>query len=111
MVGGFFMRSLSVAVPILLGAGVGAAAIVTLPYPLYASLTDERRAGQHTGMFVVSLGLGRLAAPMIVGAAIDVSRRWLPETKGYPAMWLVAALFAAAGLLVLRSVDDPGDRA
>lgn len=107
MIGGFFMRSLLVAIPILLGAGVGAAAIITLPYPLYTSLTDERRAGQHTGVFVVSLGLGRLASPMIVGAAIDFARRWLPDTEGYPAMWLVAAALAAAGLFTLRKVDDP----
>lgn len=106
MVAGFFMRSLVVAVPILIAAGIGAAAIIALPYPIYAGLIDEKRAGEHTGVFVVSLGIGRLLSPMVVGGAIDLGRRFMPETEGYPVMWLVAALFAAAGWWVLRTVED-----
>lgn len=108
MVGGFFMRDLRVAIPILLLAGIGASGIVALPYPIYASLTDEERAGEHTGIFVVSVSVGRLLAPMLVGATIDFARPLMPGTEGYPAMWLVAAVLAASGWAVLRKVE-PGD--
>jgi MFS family permease len=104
MAAGFFMRNIIVGIPILLAAGVGAAAIIALPYPIYASLTDAKRAGEHTGVFVVSLSAGRLLAPMIVGAVIDFARPFMRETEGYPAMWLVAALMAGGGWLMLRKV-------
>lgn len=106
MVGGFFMRNMLVAVPILLAAGIGSAALIALPYPLYTSLTDEQRAGEHTGVFVVTLGMGRLLAPMLVGAAIDAGRRVMPDTEGYPVMWLVAAVLTALGTWLLRKVPE-----
>ena len=103
---GFFMRDLWVASALLLVAGVGASTIIALPYPLYASLTSDRHAGENTGVFVVSVGLGRLFSPLLVGAAIDFGERFMPELEGYPFMWLVAAALALLGLLALRGVHE-----
>lgn len=104
MAAGFFTRELVLVAPILLLAGFGASAIIALPYPIYAGLTSEARAGEHTGVFVISVSVGRLLSPMLVGAAIDMARPFLPETRGYPAMWLVAAVLAAGGWFMLRRV-------
>jgi hypothetical protein len=41
---------------------------------------------------------------MIVGASIDIGRRFMPGTEGYPAMRLVAAALAGAGWAVLQTV-------
>jgi MFS family permease len=102
MVIGIFMRNVPVALTGLVVGGFGMAAIVTLGYPLFANLMGEESAGQFTGLFVVSVGLGRIVAPMIIGAAVDLGRPGFPEVKGYPMMWVVATAFMLLTLLTLR---------
>jgi hypothetical protein len=106
MLAGFFARDVPLAVGVMIFASAGAATMMTLPYPAFASVmgggAGERTAGEYTGLFVVGIGLGRILSPMLVGAAVDWGARWLPAQKGYPFMWLVAGGLASLGWLALR---------
>lgn len=101
MAAGFFVRDPWSAVALLLVAGFGAAAVVALPYPLYAELIGDETAGRYTGLFVVTLGFGRVLTPLGIGAMIDLGGRWMPETQGYPLMWPTAGVLALAGAVAL----------
>lgn len=97
-----FVRGLPL-VDIVLGvAGLGAAGAVTIGYPYFAGLVGEERQGEYTGLWVFSVGLGRIVAPMLVGLAIDIGARLMPETQGYPMMWAAASVLAAGGWLCVR---------
>jgi MFS family permease len=100
--GGFFVRELGPALLMLGVAGIGAATLVALPYPLYTRMIDERNAGRYTGLYVLSLGAARLVTPPLIGAAIDLGARIDPVHSGYPFLWPVAgslALLSAWALL------------
>jgi len=101
MLGGVFVRTLPGAVALMLVAGVGAAALIALPYPLFTSLIGEQAVGRYTGLYVVSISLGRIVAPMAVGAAIDMGAHVYPQLKGYPFMWPMAGLLTVAGAAAL----------
>jgi MFS family permease len=102
MLPGFFVRDLLWLMVLLVPAGLGAAALVSLPYPVFASLSDDDDVGRSTGTFYMSVGVARMLAPLAVGAAIDIAARWLPETEGYPVMWPLAGLMVLAGAGVLH---------
>ncbi len=111
LTGGFFVRAIGPAIGLLLVAGVGAASIVSLPYPVFAGLMDEDTAGQATGIWVLSVGVGRILSPMLVGVAVDLGARALPDLKGYPFMWLMAGFLALLGwmsLLLARRAMNGG---
>lgn len=99
---GFLARSIPVALAVATAAGAAAAAVMALPYPLYAAMVGDRATGENTGLYVVSVTAGRVGAPLLVGAAVDVAARWMPRTNGYPAMWLLSAALAAGGWLCVR---------
>lgn len=99
---GVFVRDLWTAIPLLTVAGIGAAAIMTLPFPVYAGLVGERSMGRRTGMYVVSLGAGRMIAPMVIGAGIDRGAHWFPGEAGYPLIWPVAGVLMLAGAFALK---------
>jgi MFS family permease len=99
---GLLVRNVFTASIILLAAGIGAAGLITLPYPYFAELVGDDNTGQYTGIFVLSVGLGRIFAPMLIGGAIDLGRAFMPAERGYPFMWIVAALFSAAGWFAIR---------
>ena len=85
-----------------LGAGgLGAAAILTIGYPYFAQLVGEVQQGGYTGLWVFSVGFGRIVAPMLVGVAIDLGNRVMPRVRGYPMMWAAAGLMGIAGWLAL----------
>ncbi|HEX6694773.1 MAG TPA: hypothetical protein VF035_08770, partial [Longimicrobiales bacterium] len=102
MVIGIFMRNVPVALISLVIGGFGMAALVTLGYPLFANLMGEESAGQYTGLFVVSVGLGRVVAPVVIGAAVHLAQPLFPTTQGYPMMWVVATAFMLLTLFTLR---------
>jgi len=102
MLAGVVVRDVPGAVALLLASGVGAATLVALPYPLFAGIAGERSIGRYTGLYVLTLGLGRIMAPLIVGAGIDLGARLYPATHGYPLMWPVAGSLALAGSAMLR---------
>lgn len=99
---GVLVRGLPGALLLLLASGLGAAALIALPYPLFAALVGAGAIGRYTGLYIISLGLARVAAPVLVGAAIDLGRPLFPALDGYPLMWPIAGLMALAGVLVLR---------
>ena len=98
---GYFVRAPIPALVITVLAGAGAGALMTLPYALFAQHMGTQSTGEYSGFFVASVSAGRLAAPMFVGAAVDLGARVLPEQKGYPFMWPMAAALALAGSLAL----------
>jgi maltose/moltooligosaccharide transporter len=102
MLPGLFVRDLVWLIVLLVPAGLGAAALVALPYPVFAGLTDDSDVGRSTGTFYMSVGLARMIAPLIVGAAIDRAASWLPDFQGYPVMWPVAGTMVLLGAVMLR---------
>ena len=98
---GFWVRTVEGAVALLLFAGLGAATLISLAYPLFASLIGERGVGRDTGLYIVTMGFGRIVAPVVIGAAIDIGRSSMPETRGYPYMWPIAGTLTLLGLLAL----------
>lgn len=102
---GVFIRDVPSAIGVLVVAGLAAAAFIALPFPIFASLAGEEAAGRQTALYIVSLGFARIAAPILVGGAIDVGAHWLPEFRGYPFMWPVAGLLTLLSVpALLRSV-------
>lgn len=110
MMAGFFVRGLWGAVGLLVVSGLGAATLIALPYPLFASLIDEEGVGRDTGLYILTLGFGRIIAPLTVGLAVDLAVPLFPELRGYPAMWPIAGLFAILGVLALRRSMRYADR-
>lgn len=101
MVAGFFVRDVPGAVALLLFAGLGAGTLLTLPYPLYARLLQQKGVGRDTGLYIVTMGIGRIVAPVLIGIAIDLARSTMPETRGYPVMWPIAGVLTLLGILAL----------
>lgn len=97
MLPGYFIRDLPALIVLLVPAGIGAAALVSLPYPVFEEMAGEEDVGRSTGAFFASVGIARLTAPLLVGAAIDLAQGWLPAEEGYPIMWPIT------GALVLLS--------
>jgi len=109
---GFFVRDVPSAMLLLLFAGLGGAALISLAYPLFASLIDERGVGQDTGLFIMTAGVVRIVAPIAIGVAIDVGRVATPELGGYPLMWPIAGGFTLLGVVALLKAmkHAPGER-
>jgi MFS family permease len=101
MLPGFFIRDIWLLIVLLIPAGLGAAALVSLPYAVYEEIVEDDDVGRSTGTFFASVGLARLFAPLLIGAAIDAGALLLPEQQGYPFMWPVAGVFVLLGALLL----------
>lgn len=101
MLAGIFVRDVPGAVVLLLFSGLGAATLIALPYPLFARLMGEGGVGRDTGLYIVTMGFGRIVAPVLIGAAIDIARSSMPETRGYPIMWPIAGGLTLLGILAL----------
>lgn len=101
MFAGVFMRTEAFALVLLIVAGFGMAAIVALGYPLFASVVGDENPAANTGVFVMSVGIGRIVAPILVGAAIDMGRPIFPAERGYPMMWLLAGILMLGGSIAL----------
>lgn len=99
---GVLVRDVPGAALLLLAAGVGAAALIALPYPIFASLLGNRAVGRFTGLYILSMGLARVVAPVLVGAAIDFGAVFFPALEGYPLMWPIAGVMAATSVIALR---------
>jgi predicted MFS family arabinose efflux permease len=108
MIPGVFVRDLLPLILLLIPAGFGAAALVSLPYPVFEELVGEEDIGRSTGAFYASIGIARVLAPLLVGAAIDGAALVLPEQEGYPVMWPVAGALVLAGAAVFRTIRGDG---
>lgn len=102
MLPGVFVRSVPAAVAFLVPAGLGAASLMTLPYPIFAGLVQDLPVGRSTGVFNVFTGSARLGAPLLMGGAIDAGAVLFPEYDGYPVMWPVAGVVVLLGALAVR---------
>jgi MFS family permease len=103
MLPGFFVRDLTALIVLLIPAGFGAAALVALPYPVFEEIMGDDDVGRSTGVFFASVGVARIIAPLVVGAAIDLARVWLPEDREFAAMWPVAGVLILAGAVMLQA--------
>jgi maltose/moltooligosaccharide transporter len=101
MMPGLFIRDLLPLIIILIPAGFGAAALISLPYAVFEGMVGDEDVGRSTGAFYMSVGMARVIAPLAVGAAIDLARGAMPDTEGYPAMWPVAGALILAGAFAL----------
>lgn len=111
MLGGYFVRDVPSAIVLMLFAGLGAATLISLPYPLYASLIGEKEVGGDTGLYIVTMGFGRIVAPVMIGVAIDLARPAMPDLGGFPVMWPLAGGLTLLGLLALsRALMHAGRR-
>jgi MFS family permease len=102
MLPGLFVRDLLALTLLLVPAGLGAAALVSLPYAVFESAAGQEDVGRSTGTFYMSVGIARLVGPLLIGAVIDLAAAWLPEQQGYPAMWPVAGALILLGALTLH---------
>jgi MFS family permease len=109
MMPGLFVRDLVYLIILLIPAGLGAAALVSLPYAVFEGMVGDTNVGRSTGAFYMSVGVARIIAPLAVGAAIDIAHRWMPETEGYPAMWPVAGSLILIGALALHLARRAAD--
>jgi hypothetical protein len=57
----------------------------------------------------MSVGVARITAPLLVGAAIDLAATWMPEQQGYPIMWPMAGTLILLGALVLQLTRRSGN--
>lgn len=99
---GVFIRTVPMAVGLLLPAGLGAAALISLPYPVFAELAPEEAVGRYTGVYGISVGVARLLSPLIIGAAIDFGGGIFPDHDGYPVMWVASGTLAMLGAWALH---------
>jgi MFS family permease len=110
MMPGLVVRDLWALIIILVPAGLGAAALISLPYAVFEGmLKDNGDVGRSTGAFYMSVGVARLGAPLLIGAAIDMARTWMPETEGYPVMWPVAGALILLGAIALHLARRASD--
>ncbi len=54
--------------------GLGGSIVLTLPYAILIRLMPKEHIGQFTGMFSMTRGFANIIAPIIAGAAIDISQ-------------------------------------
>jgi len=98
----YFPRQPSGIVGLLAFAGLAAAAFLALPFPLYARLAGDEAPGRQTALYIVSIGIARMVAPVIIGVVIDLGARFKPELGGYPFMWVAAGTMALLSVPALR---------
>jgi MFS family permease len=110
----YFPRTSTGIIWLLAAAGLAAASFIALPFPVFARLTGDEAPGRQTALFIVSIGVSRVLAPVLVGAVIDFSARFDPELRGYPFMWVAAggmALLSVPALLRAVSAARRRERA
>ena len=101
LTGGTFVGSMPWAAAALIAGGLGASSYVALGYPFFAQLVGEERQGEYTGLWMFSVGFGRIVAPMLTGGIIDVGKHFMAKTKGYPLIWTTAGVVTAVGWVLL----------
>ncbi|MBI4545591.1 MAG: MFS transporter [Gemmatimonadetes bacterium] len=99
---GYFVQDVTGALTLLATSGVAAAALIALPYPIFTSLVGDRAVGGYTGLYILSLGLARVIAPVVIGAMIDVGGLLIADSDGYRLMWPTAGALALLGVGALR---------
>jgi MFS family permease len=94
--------------PALIGLPVVAlagAALMTLPYSLLVRMIPAGAEGAVSGLYGFSRGLGAIAGPLLVGAAIDLLQPFFPSTDGYAAMWIAIGVPILISLPLLSVME------
>lgn len=102
-----FTTQIWVMAPILPIAALGGATVLTLPYAILMPMMPEDQHGKLTGLYSTSRGIGLMLGPLLTGAAVGLTRHWLPA-RGYSAMWLVCSLAMLLSLLPLHWLSAEG---
>jgi MFS family permease len=100
---GFFMRDIKWAFIFLPFFGLGGSIVLTLPYAILMRLMPREHVGQFTGMFSMMRGLANIVAPVLAGAAIDISRNFMNRGSEYSVIWLYTALMIVISLFFFRN--------
>ncbi len=100
---GFFMRDIKWAFISLPFFGLGGSIVLTLPYAILMRLMPKEHVGQFTGMFSMMRGLANIVAPVLAGAAIDISRNFMNRGSEYSVIWLYTALMIVISLFFFRN--------
>ncbi len=69
----------------------GGGVLMTLPYALLVPMMPEDHRGALSGFYSLSRGVGTMLGPLLAGLAIQALDGPLASTKGYAALWGVAA--------------------
>jgi MFS family permease len=87
-----FSREIPVVLPSLPLFAFGAGLVMTVAYAaILRSLPADRR-GAATGLLGFGRGVGLVLGPALAGAAIQFAEPLFADTRGYAAVWLVAAI-------------------
>jgi MFS family permease len=82
--------------------GLGGSIVLTLPYAILMRLMPKEHVGQFTGMFSMMRGLANIVAPVLAGAAIDISKNFMGRGTEYSVIWLYTALMIVISLFFFR---------
>jgi MFS family permease len=94
--------------PLLIGLPVVAlagAVVLTLPQALAFTLAPEGSEGAAAGLQDFSRGLGVVLGPVVVGAAVGISRSVFSSTHGYASMWLVIGVPVVVAAVLLQPLE------
>jgi MFS family permease len=100
---GYFMRDIKWAFIFLPFFGLGGSIVLTLPYAILMRLMPKEHVGQFTGMFSMMRGLANIVAPVLAGAAIDISKNYMDRGAEYSVIWLYTALMIVISLFFFRN--------
>lgn len=92
---------------------VAAVIVMTLPFVLLISVLPEELGeggGEESSIFAISRGAGLLLGPLLGGLAVFAAHDVLTGSKGYGAVFLVAAAALAASAVVIRRLPEETGR-
>jgi MFS family permease len=103
-----FSREISYVLPSLPLFAFGAGLVMTVAYAAILRALPADRRGAATGLLGFGRGVGLVLGPVLAGTAVQVLAPWFADTRGYAAIWLVAAVAVLLSLgPVARLVREP----
>jgi hypothetical protein len=85
---------------------VAGGTVMTLAWGLLFKVMPQQDRGAITGLAITTKGIGLIAGPLVVGAAIDISRPFLEATSGYQAVWPTCAIPILAAIPLTALLAD-----
>jgi MFS family permease len=76
----------------------GAGLVMTVAYSAILRSLPADRHGAATGLLGFGRGVGLVLGPALAGAAVQFAEPLFADTRGYAAVWLVAAIAVLASL-------------
>jgi MFS family permease len=99
--------------PLLIGlpfVALAGAIVLTLPQALAFTLAPPGSEGVAAGLQDFSRGVGVVLGPIVVGAAVGLSKPVFESTHGYASMWLVIGVPVLLAALLLKPLEAPRGR-